>query len=150
MINTYENWENHFEEFINIWKFYLDCFQPAKITRIATRYINRINIPNTPSNFQEYFTYMPPIPKSLPQQSTNFFMQVHVPCDDRLRKAVITETMEQTNSDFIPFILDIDVYSEGEFAITNSELSKEFSEIRLIKNSIFESCITDKCRNLFK
>src|ERR1017187_480980 len=41
ILKPYENWETHFECFIKYWEHYNNLFKPNKITRIATRYINR-------------------------------------------------------------------------------------------------------------
>ena len=85
---------------------------------------------------------MPPIPKGLPQIFNSFFMQLQVPCSDNLRNAIITETMEPATENILPFILDIDVFQERGLSYTN--LVENFNQIRLIKNEVFENCISQK------
>ena len=149
ILKPYEKWDTHFEIFLKLWKEYNNRFKPNKILRIATRYINRIELPFPLINFQEYLQYMPPIPTCLPQSYTNFFMQIQVPCKDPYRHVVITETIEPVANSILPFILDIDVFQELNIENSENNLSINFSKIREIKNEIFESCITDKTRELF-
>ena len=149
ILKPYEDWDTHFELFIKYWENYNELFKPNNIIRIATRFINRIEIPIPFENFQDFVTNMPPIPECLPQSYSNFFMQTQVPCHDGIRNTVLTETIEPVENDILPFILDIDVFQEMKLSNSVSELTDDFTEIRKIKNQIFENCITDKARKLF-
>jgi uncharacterized protein (TIGR04255 family) len=148
ILKPYENWEKHFEIFMKYWSVYNDSFKPKNVTRIATRFINRIEIPIPFDSFQDYVSNMPPIPNCLPQTFSNFFMQIQVPCKDDFRNAVITETIEPIENSILPFILDIDVFQELNVHNSIENLTSNFIEIRKIKNEIFENCITDKTRKL--
>lgn len=145
-LQPYPNWEEFYKEAFSLWKIYLENLKPLKIERIALRYINRIEIPLPLNSFQEYIVNMPPIPKSLPQLYSGFFMQIEVPCQKEGFSALITQTIETPNKSNVPFILDIDVFK----IINNNDFDfEDFNYIREIKNSIFEDFITDKTRNLF-
>lgn len=150
ILKPYENWETHFETFINYWSEYNNFFRPEKIIRIATRFINRIEIPFPFNDFQDFVINMPPIPACLPQTFSNFFMQIQVPSKDKFRNVVITETIEPIEHSILPFILDIDVFQELNIENSKENLSLNFAEMRGIKNEIFENCITEKTRKLFK
>ncbi|GIL23790.1 MAG: hypothetical protein BroJett042_23030 [Bacteroidota bacterium] len=147
VLRPYDKWEVHFSEFLKAWTEYKNLFQPSSVVRIATRFINRIEIPIPFKDFEEYIINMPPIPKGLPQIFNSFFMQIQVPCEDNLRNAIITETMEPATEKILPFILDIDVFQER--SITFDNLAENFDQIRAIKNQVFENCITDQTRKLF-
>ena len=79
VLRPYSNWENHFSEFEGYWELFKELFQPVTVQRIATRFINRIEIPIPFKNFEDYISNMPPIPKILPQNFSSFFMQIQVP-----------------------------------------------------------------------
>ena len=149
ILKPYEKWETHFESFINNWIQYEKMFSPNQVTRIATRFINRIEIPHPITRFQDYILNMPPIPKCLPQLFSNFFMQIQVPSKDEFRNIILTETIEPFDDSVLPFILDIDVFQELNVDKSIEHLTINFNEMRLIKNEIFENCITDKTRQLF-
>ena len=144
-LSPYSNWNEFFNEAVELWNIYVSILKPTKVNRIALKYINKIDIPLPINNFQDYVTNMPPIPKSLPQMYNHFFMQIQVPCEDSRYSAVITETMETPTNKIIPFILDIDVFKnvENDFEIN------DFNYLRDVKNIIFEDFITDNTRKLF-
>lgn len=147
MLQPYSNWETFSKEAFRIWEIYDRAINPDNISRIAIRYINKINIPLPFDNFQEYIINMPPIPTCLPQTFKNFFMQIEVPCDTEEANVLLTETIEQPSGDKLPLILDIDVYKT--LNIDKNNLADYFNTFRDLKNKTFESCITDKTRSLF-
>lgn len=149
ILKPYETWEKHFETFITHWINYQNLFSP-NVIRIATRFINKIEIPINFDSFQDYVTNIPPIPGCLPQVIMNFFLQVQVPYFDERKNVVITETVEPVENNFLPFILDIDVFQAVELDNSTDAIVKNFNEIRDIKNNIFESCITEKTRALLQ
>jgi uncharacterized protein (TIGR04255 family) len=147
MLQPYTEWSDFFSSAFEIWELYNEVLKPKTITRIALRYINKIILP-VPLEFSEYFTCMPQIPKVLPQSFSGFFVQMAIPIYDKLQNVIITQTIETYINNTIPYILDIDVYKVGSFE--KSSLYTNFEDLRIIKNEVFESCITDKTRNLFK
>ena len=149
ILKPYENWETHFEQFLKMWEIYKKLFSPNNVIRIASRFINKIEIPLPFNDFQEYILNMPPIPNCLPQTFATFFMQIQVPCNDSYRNAIITETIEPIIDFKLPFILDIDVFQELNVQNSTDSIVANFDELRKVKNEIFESCITDKTRKLF-
>lgn len=149
ILKPYENWETHFDQFLRMWEIYKKMFSPNNVIRIASRFINKIEIPIPFSDFQEFILNMPPIPNCLPQTFATFFMQIQVPCNDGYRNAIITETIEPYTDSKLPFILDIDVFQELNVQNSTESIVANFGEIRKVKNEIFESCITEATRNLF-
>lgn len=147
ILRPYDSWETHFEEFLKYWMLYKSLFKPNSIQRIAVRFINRIEIPIPFKDFDDFIINMPPIPKELPQVFNNFFMQIQVPCSDNLRNAIITQTMEPANEKVLPLILDLDIFQERGLA--HDTLIDNFTQMRLIKNELFENYITDETRKLF-
>jgi uncharacterized protein (TIGR04255 family) len=142
----YTNWNDIRGESKKLWDLYLHKFPEIKIERMALRYINRIVIPRPFDNIEEFVVNVPPIPKGLPQIYKSFFSQIEVQCDRDDYSALINSTIETPTPKEVPFILDIDVFKmvKGNFDFN------DFDYIRNVKNSIFESCITDKARTLFK
>ncbi len=149
LVGPYSDWDEFSSEALRLFQIYVDELKPNKITRIALRFINSIKIPTPFGDFSDYIINMPPIPKCLPQTFSNFFMRIEVPYDDKGTNVILTETMEPTSTNYLPFILDIDAYRRGDFKIDNKILINEFSKLRDLKNSTFEDSITDKTRDLF-
>lgn len=149
-LKPYSSWEETFPEFLKFWSLYFTKFSPVSITRIAARYINRIELPLPIGDFDSYFVNMPMIPKCLPQTLSNFFIQLQIPFEDQQKTVILTQTLEARQESILPFLVDIDVFQQGELTNDLSQLTVEFEKIRKIKNDVFEEIITDKTRELFK
>jgi len=150
MLKPYNEWALFSNEALRLWQIYNQNLKPANITRIALRYINKIQLPMPILNFQDYIVNMPPIPNCLPQTFRTFFMQTEIPCDKQGTNIIITETIERPTAEVLPFILDIDIYKTGIIVNDFTVLQAEFNSLRELKNKTFESCITDKTRKLFE
>lgn len=141
----YSNWDEFKGESRLLWDMFIEKFPNLKVERMALRYINRIVLPRPFINVEEFVINVPPIPKGLPQIFNSFFSSIEVPCEREDYIAIINTTIETPTPKEVPFILDIDVFKE----VKNNFDFDDFDYIREVKNSIFESCITDKARTLF-
>lgn len=153
-LKPYDNWDNFSTEAIRLWQVYKNALGNFKIEAIALRYINRIELPLPIDSFADYLTYVPPIPDALPKILDRFFMQVEIPLENKRTNVILTETIEQvqklnSNIERLPFLLDIECSRLLDQQIEEKEMIKWFNELRVIKNDIFESCITNKTRALF-
>lgn len=147
-LNPYTSWNEFSTLGYKYWKLYKDFAKPDVITRIALRYINRIELPLDNSEFENFLTGVPRIPKSMPQTFDRYFIQMKIPCEDKDVNATISQTFENPESNYLPFIIDIDVFQQ--LIIPSEEnLEEKFNKLREIKNKIFEDLITEKTRELF-
>ncbi|HYK87626.1 MAG TPA: TIGR04255 family protein [Acidobacteriota bacterium] len=147
----YKTWEALRTEAKELWHRYVEIVVPETITRVALRYINRLEIPLPIRDFGDYILTVPEIAPSLPQALAGFFMRLVLPQPGLGAVAVITETMEPppANGDMLPLILDIDVFSEASYAVEGIEVWSVFEELRLLKNKIFFESITERAKELF-
>jgi uncharacterized protein (TIGR04255 family) len=72
--------------------------RPTKVTRIAVRYVNRIEIP-AGVDFKEYILTGPEIAHGIPQTLDNFFMRLEIPGQSG-ETAVITQTIQVSDQSF--------------------------------------------------
>lgn len=150
-LKPYENWELFNSEAHDLWNIYLELANPVKITRIALRYINRIEIPLPMKDFKEYILTVPEIAPELPQGLSNFFMRLEIPNPAIETTAIITQTMETlTDDQRLPFIFDIDVFQSKAYSGNKTEMWEEFEKLRLFKNEIFFNSVTGKTKELFR
>ena len=150
-LKPYEDWKTFRSEAHMLWDMYSKQFGPKKITRIALRYINRIEVPLPIKDFNEYILTNPEVAPKLPQSLSHFFMQIVMPNPEIEANAIITETMEPpTENQRLPLILDIDVFKEKIYAANKEEIWNDFEKLRAFKNDIFFNSITDKTQELFK
>ncbi len=150
-LKPYEDWETFFAEAQELWNIYKKIACPTEITRIALRYINKINIPLPLKSFDDYLFTAPQLPGELPQGLAGFFMQYSIRNDEIGATAMITQTIEpQTNDNKLPYVFDIDVFKENNFDDNDSSFWTNFAELRDYKNQIFFNCLTSKAKELFE
>src|SRR5712691_8149097 len=82
----------------------LDSLSPYLCTRVALRYINRIEFPLPMRDFKDYILTIPEIAPDLPQGLANFFMQLIIPVHTMNAVVIVTETMDlpQNQSQVLP------------------------------------------------
>jgi len=133
MLRPYSNWEEFSTAAFNYLQKYIALAKPLSIIRIGLRYINRIDLPFENQAFENYIKYLPPVPAGLPKKFEKYFLQMQIPADDSLSKAVISQTFEQEKNGRIPFIIDIDVFQDDRIKATDS-LTERFNNLRILKN----------------
>jgi uncharacterized protein (TIGR04255 family) len=149
----YTTWSEFRSEARALWDRYVDTVKPLGVTRMALRYINRIDIPQAKFELDDYFAFYPNVPKSLPDDISGFFTQVQIPQLDMPATSIAFinfSSAGQPKENTCTVVIDIDVVTMREMAISSDEVFNHFDEIRARKNEIFESCITDKTRKLFQ
>lgn len=150
-LNSYNTWEAFRDEARALWSMYTKIAAPESITRIALRYINRIEIPLPIKDFKEYILTTAEIAPGLPQEMSEFFMKLVVPKQELEAVAIITQAIEPVKeSSRLPLIFDIDVFRSGSFAVATDEIWTIFESLRNLKNEIFFKSITAKAEALFK
>ena len=150
-LKPYNNWDAFRTEGRELWEIYLKIANPLKVTRIALRYINRIEIPLPLSDFKEYILTVPEVAPALPQALAHFFMRLVIPKPDIGATAIINQTMGIPGvGEKLPFIFDIDVVKETDYLGNEEEMWREFENLRIFKNEIFFKSITATAEELFK
>lgn len=153
-LRPYQKWELFRDEARKYWGYYLEAAKPKQITRLAVRYINRIELPFPFSQLKEYLLTIPEVAPGLPQETSQFFMQMVIPRNAIGAQAIITETIEipvvKNNIEVLPFIFDIDVIKNIVLSPTEPELWTIFEGLRKFKNEIFLKSLTEKTKGLFQ
>jgi uncharacterized protein (TIGR04255 family) len=149
-LNPYDSWESFCKEGRELWDLYSQKYKPTKITRIALRYINRIEIPLPMKEFEEYILTFPQIAPKLPQGIANFIMQLVIPNAEIEASAMITLAMEEIKDKNLPLIFDIDVSRNSVYVDDKEKIWSDFENLRVFKNEIFFNSITDKTKELFE
>lgn len=146
----YENWEPFRNEARRQWDVYRNKLNPQAITRIAVRYINRIDLPGNSVDLKEYFRTTPEIAPELPQQLEGYFMQLRFAYPDVDGDCLINQTIvPPARENMVSVVLDIDLYRLHELPQSEDDLWICFESLHDAKNKIFEACITDATRRLF-
>ena len=151
-LKPYESWELFSAEAKELWNNYVEVAKPSNVTRLALRYINRIEIPWPFNDFKEYILTFPDIAPGLPQGLSEFLVRLVIP-DEKLKAfAIVTENLSSSPRDAqtVPVIFDIDVFKLVNSKPGESEIWENFEALRVFKNEIFLKSMTDKAKELFK
>jgi uncharacterized protein (TIGR04255 family) len=150
-LRPYTRWEEVFSEAKRLWDVYRIHANPVRVNRLATRYINSIEIPSKKFDYDDYFTTAPKMPKGLPQVLTHFFTRVVVPFPDEGVTAIIAQTpSEKPDPINTSVILDIDVFKELSLSPEDAKIDDILAILRNVKNEIFFGSVTDKTKELFR
>ncbi|MGH8699742.1 MAG: TIGR04255 family protein [Burkholderiales bacterium] len=151
-LRPYETWELLFAEAKELWAHYIEVARPESVTRVATRYINRLELPVPLRDFDDYLTAAPKVPLGLPQSVSEFFARVVAPEPQCGASVILTQILEpaDTARGVLPVILDIDVFKEEVFTPKSEAPWNLLSKFRDLKNEAFFGSVTDKAKELFR
>lgn len=146
----YENWESFQREARRLWQKYRDIARPTAITRVALRYINRLDLPNDVQDFDVYLTALPGLPPQLDRGMSEFLMRVVLPQDDMDSVLILTSALPSILPlpEAVSVILDIDLFRQDWSPSNDDDLWDFFERLRVRKNEIFNGCITHALREM--
>jgi len=148
-LKPYETWERFRDEARRLWEKYREVTSP-EITRVALRYINKMEFPLPVKNFGDYLTAPPTVPADLPQGVSSFLTRVVIHEPDINAAGIITQALEQIiNPNVLTIILDIDVFKQKSEGIKEEDAWQTLEKLRHFKNKIFFESITEKAKELF-
>jgi uncharacterized protein (TIGR04255 family) len=152
-LNPYTRWEDILVEAQRLWLIYLEKTSPEIVTRIAVRYINKLDIPlpEPEHDLSEYLTEPPKIPDELNYPIDSCFSKI-VLHDDKtdLLANMIQSINANVDHKTFTLILDNDVYKQGAYKASDPNIWRVFSQLRDLENALFFASITEKTARLFE
>jgi len=151
-LRPYETWESLFAEAQVLWSEYVKAARPEAIVRVATRFINRIQIPMPVADYQDYLSAPPNVPKGLPELVSEFFSRVVIHDPTSGGVIVFTQAMEPVNeaSNILPLYVDIDVFKQDSCDVHSAQPWELLNTFRHLKNEAFFASITPKTLELLR
>lgn len=149
-LRPYRDWVSLIAEARDVWEAYSEATGAPQVSRLALRYINRIEIPLPFSDFKEYFLTIPEVASGIPQGLAAFFMRLTIPFEPIGAFAIINQTIDVSvdSRERLPVIFDIEVNRIGK--VEGAELWSMLESLRAAKNQIFFRSLTPKCLDLFR
>jgi uncharacterized protein (TIGR04255 family) len=151
-LRPYTTWDAFIAEAQSLWADYRDVAQPTKITRVAIRYINRIDIPYPVGDLKQWLLTGPEIAPGCPQDMAAFFVRIAILDTVNGNNAVVIETPIDVgmNNTHLSVIFDIEVFKDVAFGPSDADVWEAFASLRGTRNAVFFNSITDKTRELFR
>jgi uncharacterized protein (TIGR04255 family) len=151
-LSPYDCWGSFRKETQRLWEVYQSLTNPKAITRLAVRYVNQLDLPLPLEDFKEYLQTVPEVsPTLFPQGLSGYFMQLQVPQENPGGMLILNEAIvPPSNPDVVSVLLDIELSQMGNLRNNEVEIWDCLEKLRTRKNQVFESCITDKTRELIR
>ena len=153
-VAPYPGWEHLRERAQAAWAEWRRSVAYSPLTRLGIRYLNRIDIRlggEPVLDLDLYLNFRPHIPKIGKGPISGYMLQATLPTANDLWSASITSTIVSPPPliNHVSLLLDIDIFRTQAIPGNEAELWRAVEEARALKNSVFESCISDKSRELF-
>jgi uncharacterized protein (TIGR04255 family) len=151
-LKPYTRWEVVFAEARRLWSVYRESCQVEEISRIATRYVNRILFPLPVEDFGQYLTAPPKTPPGASQEFSLWLSRMIL---HDAPTGIFTNLMQliegPPENGRLAFILDIDAYIAKTIKPdADEEVSSRFAALREMKNRVFFATLTTKAIDMFK
>jgi len=155
-LKPYTGWEDFSSEAKKLLAIYMEVASPSYASRIALRYINLIEVPETSFELEKYFTISSKIPEGLPQDVVGYLNRVILKDDSSKALAILTQTINpqqvvRVDTKKTPFLFDIDVFIDNvSLKLDNEKFWDNFKPLRILKNKIFDLGLTEVTKSYFK
>lgn len=150
----YTEWQHLRGKAHDAWQEWKAATPRHPIARLGVRYINRIDVPHDPAQpfqVEDYLNFYPQFAPITDRPMLGYLLQVIVPTADPQWSASITTT--PLGDSILPqhasVLLDIDVMRTANIPLNDEHLWPVIDQAQVLKNDIFERCITDAARKLF-
>lgn len=150
-LHPYTRWQTFFDHGWNLWKLYAGAADPGGVTRLATRFINRLKCP-LEFDLEEYFRAPPEVPDGVPDALASFlYRYVLAPVDDVVANVTLTTERATAGQGFTSIVFDIDCYvGKGLGADEDLAIRATFAKLREMKNRIFFRSLTPTALEAFE
>jgi uncharacterized protein (TIGR04255 family) len=145
----YPGWGAFSARHLDAWEEVERSLGQLRLTRIGTRYINRIDIPGILDEASRWIVIGPAVPPSLPTPLT-FSVNTVMSFGSNVQANVGVTIVDPIMPAHSAILLDIDVYWVSQIPDLHDARVEIMNELRDRKNSIFEACITDETRKLIR
>ena len=148
----YEKWENLVDEARRLWAVYVDRLAPRRVVRIATRFINNLQLPLEPgASFQMYVNKLIDVPEEAPQAVETFFQRFRLVDTASGARVILTLALDgMAAGKPAPVILDVDAFIAAKKDPMNGELWTVLQRLRELKNRSFFGTITEQAAELYE
>ena len=145
----YENLDELIEIFLSFWKKFSSGFNLNELTRVSLRHVNKFKLPTDLKSLNQYFTtYLHDDKNTHSISNLQFRFTERDKENDLLLH--IGHSLENAIANHVPYIFDIDTICMGNIKNNEKEILKIFKKIRIKKNEVFNSGITDKAKRLIE
>jgi uncharacterized protein (TIGR04255 family) len=129
------------------WRKFSSGIKNLKVSNLSVRNLNVVNIPLLKFDLEDYFRLASNLPGQLKDNTlTNFFFNISIAFPEH--KAFCDVTMSpQASGRGVSIILDIHAH-KGFMA--QEDIQTELEALKVIKDKVFFSIVTENCKEMFR
>lgn len=146
-LRPYSSWEELRPAALRLWQLYVRTARPARLVRLALRYINELRLPSGDWEFSEYFSAAPGTPEGAPQQVAAFSSKVTAVEPEKHNAVHIGQTLRHVGPDPV-YMLDIDAFRDGDWEPSDPGAADVLDDLRRLKNVVFFNMLTERALRL--
>lgn len=148
-LKPYTDWADIFGQASTLWRLYAETAREVEVTRIATRYVNRMEFPAA-VGLERFLHMRPVLPAAWPHVLPGAVMRVKLLEANGVAANVVLAIEELTGVAYNSVIFDIDAFWRIGHKMETDELLEHFLKLRAMKNKVFFTGLTQEAINLFK
>ena len=148
----YETWENLLAETRRLWAVYIKRLSPKSVERVATRFINNLQLPLEPgASFQLYVNKLIDVPDEAPQVVEAFLQRFRLVDIESGARVIVTIALDGLKAGVpAPVILDVDAFIAANFKPMDGTIWSLLEKLRELKNRGFFGTITEVAAELYE
>jgi uncharacterized protein (TIGR04255 family) len=148
-LKSYIGGERLVTEALRLWSLFVARMHATEVTRVAFRYINRLELPlQHGDRIETLLAAAPILPDGAPQHVREFLTRV-VTNDPEMDALVIITQQLNTIAGNTVALIDVDVFREGKFSVEGDNLRAILNSLRVVKNRTFFSLLTEEAVALY-
>jgi uncharacterized protein (TIGR04255 family) len=146
----YTNFEDFTRNIKKAWEIHHPLLKEVKITGISLRCFNKIEIVEQVQDPSDYFNISIQAGQDvIKDEVVNYSIRYITKNSSNNKHSIIALSLEDQIQNIFPFVLDIDVHDDN---IINNDLEllwNKFESLRIEKDLLFNSLLTDKTKKLY-
>jgi len=150
-VRRYSSWEDLELDAKSLFEQFVRLTKAEAVTRVAARFINRIDLPPGTVDLDDLLVHGPRVPNGVHDELFSYRSELGIGGSDSRLKAVVRQSLVQ-GSESVPaaIVIDSDVYREEMVNPVFDDVAETLVLIRDLKNRIFFGSLHDKAIEPFK
>lgn len=147
----YPIWHKFKALILENFNIYCEVVKPTSLRRIGLRYINKVEFNIDSFKLPDYFKFYPIEPDDFKYDRDSFTCRSEYPDKNKINRLIIAVgSIFSQAQNSIAILLDLDYIMSKSDTVTLDDTENWLERAHSIIEKTFESCITDKYRDLIK
>jgi uncharacterized protein (TIGR04255 family) len=142
----YRGWPDLMTNALQFWEKYRDRYRPDRVVRCSVRFLNRLMLPGSMVDFDDYIVGGPKIPPELPQGLSEFRQSyvVPLPTSGAIARVQLAFSANDVTTSHVPVLFDLDILQECDLdPMDIGTIKTVFDSLRTLKNHVFFGTLTE-------